>query len=159
GLGKDEGSKPFPGSRTTISMPRSWSQATSHSMILEGSRLQPCTTALAKASVSASSMASSLPSAHRICRTRVMIPCTMGSTAFSSPTSLTLSSRANWFASKVQLDTLPNRMDQPLGLACELYNHPDQGSYSLAAIPSVFIFRYKWLLSRPSTSAVRLTFP
>jgi len=31
--------------------------------------------------------------------------------------------------------------------------------YSFAAIPKVFILRYKWLRSSPSTSAARLTLP
>ena len=34
-----------------------------------------------------------------------------------------------------------------------------RATYSFTAIPSVFIFRYKWERSRPSTSAVRLTLP
>lgn len=32
-------------------------------------------------------------------------------------------------------------------------------SYSFGAIPSAFIFRYKWLRSKPNNSAVRVTLP
>lgn len=34
-----------------------------------------------------------------------------------------------------------------------------RGIHSFTAIPSVFILRYRWLRSKPSTSAVRVTLP
>src|SRR5215475_4428131 len=100
GLGMEEGSKPGPGSRTTISMPRASSQATSHSTIFWGSPLAPCTTALARASVSANSIASSFPLAHCILRTTSIIPCTTGSTAFRSADRVTFNLSVNLSGSK-----------------------------------------------------------
>src|SRR5215469_14407368 len=78
------GSNPEPGSRATISIPRASSQATMHSIVLVGSSFAPCTTALARASVNASSMSLSLPGAHCMSRTTSMTLCTTGSTASRS---------------------------------------------------------------------------
>src|ERR1019366_3797938 len=78
------------------------SQATSHSITLEGSLFAPCTTALARASVKASSMSSSCPSAHFISRTTFITLRTTGSMASRSPESVTLSLRSSFPASKLQ---------------------------------------------------------
>src|SRR4051794_33855050 len=90
-------SNPGPGSRTTINMPCDSSQATSHSIILVGSELAPCTTAFDSASVKASSILSSLPSAHFISRTTFITLCTTGSTALRSAQRVTLSFKINSF--------------------------------------------------------------
>ena len=66
GLGIEAGSKPGPGSRTTMSIPRAWSHATQHSTCLEGSWPLPCSIALASASRSASSISNSRPAAQPI---------------------------------------------------------------------------------------------
>src|SRR5882757_580672 len=71
-------------------------------MTLVGSECAPCTTAFDSASVSASSILSSLPSAHFISRTTFITLCTTGSTAFRSAHSVTLSLRMSFSWSKLQ---------------------------------------------------------
>src|SRR5208282_6029482 len=102
GSGSLAGSKPEQGSRTTIMRPRASSQATSHSITLEGPLFAPCTTELARASVNASSMSSSLPGAHSVSRTTVIMLRTTSSTAPRSAESVTLSLRPSLFASGLQ---------------------------------------------------------
>src|SRR5712675_2083244 len=71
-------------------------------MTLVGSECAPCTTAFDSASVSASSILSSRPSAHFVSRTTFITLCTTGSTAFRSAQSVTLSLRINFCASNLQ---------------------------------------------------------
>src|SRR5579871_1121296 len=89
GLGTFPSEKPSPGSRTTITIPRSFSHSTSHSTVLCLSDFAPCTTAFAKASVRASSTASSFPVAHCSLCTVFITDWTTESTASGSAASVT----------------------------------------------------------------------
>ena len=88
GLGIWDGSNPGPGSRTTMSMPRAWSQATQHWICLDGSLPLPCSTALASASRSASSISNSRPAAQPIWVTILITRSTIGEIALTSAASV-----------------------------------------------------------------------
>src|SRR6201984_1519616 len=102
GLGIEEGSNPGPGSRITISNPRDSSQPTQTSIILLGSFLQPCCTAFARASISATSTSRSLPAAHPTDWTMLISPSTNGGIASIRPSRLFCSLRIKFLLSNSQ---------------------------------------------------------
>src|ERR1700682_5599000 len=89
-------------------IPRFSSHVTQHSILLVGSALHPCKTALARASRSASSISNSLPAPYSISPTRCITQATTGEIVLTSAANITSNcvDDADSFLSLIGLDFL-----------------------------------------------------